>query len=336
MASGSNSMYTVANAFSEPKTSPVFAWKNYLKYFAPAANQYRAFSRVGGEADDLYNQYKESYLGGSGQAAENANIYRDYAKGLFARQPNQLQDYTGVGDYLYGKFNEFRDTSAASGVRDMNSNLARLGIRPGSTGYDRLLNATRITNNLAPAFANTTNAIGRDYSSLAGNDMRQTLLRLGMANEDALGGYMDRVYERPLDVAGNRMGMINSMSDAYGKLSNNFNNNIAGWKTEETNDFARYAQPFDDWMNSYASSYGGGGGAGAGNQLQQPAMGGNQYLNQMYQPQPMPQGGYPVTPNTGSMPPAQNNQFMNEMYGTPGFNAGTGNPYTGMAGWDIA
>lgn len=310
------SMYTGAEAFSEPKTSPIFNWDQYARYFYPAANQYRAFARVGGEADQLYNQYKTDYLGGSGQAADNARVYQDYARGLFANQPNQFQNYSQVGDYLYGKFNDFRDTSAASGLRDMNSRLASLGIRPGSTGYDRLLNANRITANLAPAFANTTNAIGRDYNALAGNDFRQTMLRLGLADQDVLGGYMDRVYERPLDVAGTRLGLINSMSGAYGNLVNNFNRNIAGYKTEETNDIARFGRPFDNWMNAAYSSYGGNPGQSTG-QPQQPMLNSSN-------PYTIPQGGYPVQGNTaGVMDAAQNQAWMNQ------FNGVQSNPYIG-------
>lgn len=342
MAAGLN----IASAFSKPKTSPVFGWDQYERFFYPSANQYRNFARVGGEGDQLYNQYKESYLGGTTQAAENADIYRNYVKGLFENQPNQIDGYKQTGDYLYGQLDDFLNKNQMAGYRSMNDMKARLGLGIGSSGFSDKINADRITNNSVPAFMNTTNAIGRDYQNIAGNDMRQTLLRLGLASDDAMGGYADRVYERPLDVAGNRMGMINSISDAYSKLANNFGGNIAGWKTEETNNIARYAQPLDDFVNGGAQIYSGmyGGGGSFGNQgIQQPMMNQaqqyNPYLQQMYNtPQAMPQGGYPAYNGTNqyTMPPAQYNQFMNESYGTPGYNAGAGDPYSGMVGWDTA
>lgn len=306
-----------AEAFSDPQTSPVFGWKDFARFWGPTARQFRGFAKPGGEADQLYNQYKQDYLAGSGDAAANARIYQDYVKGLFANQPNQFANYQQVGDYLYGKFNDFRDTTAASGLRDMNSRLAQLGIRPGSTGYDRLLNANRITNNLAPAFINTTNAVGRDYGSLAGNDFRQTMLRLGLANDDALGGYMDRVYERPLDVAGNRLGLLSSFNDQYRQILDNFNRNIAGYKTEEGSDLAKYGRVFDRW----ASSYGG----GSSSPYQQGPQA-NPYLNSINQnPYTMPQGGYPSYGTGTAMPPAQSQQWMNEYYG----GTGGANPFVG-------
>lgn len=308
-----------AEAFSEPRTSPVYNWNNFAPYFQPAAGAYRRFARRGGEADDLFGQYRDAYLGGSAEAEANARTYQDYTRGLFSSSSGSpaanMDQYRQVGDYLYGHFDKFRDASANAGLASMNSRLAGLGIRPGSTGYDRLLNATRITNNLAPVFANTTNAIGRDYSTLANNNYRDVALRLGLANDDALGGYMDRVYERPLDVAANRLGLINANNQTFANLSNAYKTNIAGYQTEETNDIARFGRPFDTWASSYGS-YGSPGGA--------PPTG-------PQQPQMMPQGGYPTTNNPYTMPPAQNQAWMNEYYGgQPPVN--TGSPYQGYLG----
>lgn len=305
-------MFSLGQAFSDMETSPVYAWKDFERYFYPSANQFRRFTRRGGEQDQLYNQFKENYLANSGQAQANADIYRNYAQGLFENQPNQFNDYRQVGDYLYGKFDEFRDTSAASGMRDMNSRLAAQGIRPGSTGYDRLLNANRITNNLAPAFANTTNAIGRDYNALAGNDLRQTMLRLGLAQDDALTGYSDNVAYRPLDVAGARMGLLAGNNQLYGDLVNNYMRNIAGYETKETSDWAKGIGVVDNLLNGavdlYMSAYGGGmmggGQAGSGQQI-------NPYTAQL-----MPQGGYPTNTGVGQpIPAAQNQAWMREFYG---------------------
>lgn len=306
-----------ATAVSEPETSPVFGWKGFARFWGPTARQFRDFSRQGGEADQLYNQYKDQYLAGSAQAADNAQIYRDYATSLFQNQPNQFNDYQQMGNYLFGQLNNFRDASASAGLRDMNSRLAGLGIRPGSTGYDRLLNATRITNNLVPAYQSTIGALGRDFGTLSGNQFRDTLLRLGMAQDDVLGGYTDRVAERPLDVAANRLGLLSSFNDQYRQILDNFNRNIAGYKTEEGSDLAKYGAVFDRW----ASSYGGGSSAPYQQGPQNP------YLNQMNNPYSMPQGGYPVYGNTGgAMPAAQNQQWMNE------FNGGAPMGQTGYLG----
>lgn len=314
-------MFSLGQAFSDMQTSPVFAYKDFAKYWGPTANQFRDFAKRGGEMDNLYNQFKTDYLANADQARANAQIYSDYAKGLFANQPNQFNDYKQVGDYLYGKFNDFTNTSVNAGMRDMNTRLAGLGIRPGSTGYDRLLNANRITNNLAPVFANTTNAIGRDYSSMANNSLRDTMLRLGLANEDALTGYLDNVAYRPMDVANTRLGLLNENNRLYGGLMDNFMKNVAGYETKETSDWAKGIGVVDNLLNGAVDMYmqayggglmGGGGGAGSGANV-------NPYLMQM-----MPQGGYPTTGNTtGTMPNAQNQAWLREFYGgqVPGANS---------------
>lgn len=304
-------MFSLGQAFSDKETSPIFAYEDFARYWAPMAGNFRRFIKKGGEQDQLYDMFKADYLGNQDSARENAGIYADYAKGLFKNPTNQFADYQQVGDYLYGKFNEFRDTSAASGMRDMNIQLARQGIRPGSTGYDRLLNANRITNNLAPAFANTTNAIGRDYGLLANNNMRDTMLRLGLANNDAITGYYDNVAYRPIDVAGTRMGMMGANNSIYSGLMDNFMKNIAGYETKETSDWAKGFGVVDNLLNGavdlYMSAYGGGmmggGQAGSGAQV-------NPYSTQM-----MPQGGYPTTPGGAPMTSAQDAQWLREFYG---------------------
>lgn len=317
-------MFSLGQAFSKPETKPVFAFEDFARYWGPNANQFRQFTRRGGEQDQLYNQFKENYLANSGQAQQNADIYRNYAAGLFQNQPNQFADYQRVGDYLYGKFDDFRNTSAASGMRDMNSQLAARGIAPGSSGYDRLLNANRITNNLAPAFANTTNAIGRDYGQLANNDLRQTMLRLGLAQDDALTGYSDQVAYRPLDVAGARMGLLQGNNQLYGQLMDNFMKNVAGYETHETSDWAKGIGVVDNLLNGavdlYTSYAGMGGLGGAGGQVGSGANP-NPYTSQL-----MPQNGYPVNPGAGqAMTPAQNQAWMNQFYGQQspgGYNGG--------------
>lgn len=317
-------MFSLGQAFSDMETSPVFAFEDFERYFRPNANQYRRFTRRGGEQEQLYNQFKDSYLANSGQAQANADIYRNYAAGLFQNQPNQFADYQQVGDYLYGKFDDFRNTAAASGMRDMNSQLAAQGIRPGSTGYDRLLNANRITNNLAPAFANTTNAIGRDYNALAGNDFRQTMLRLGLAHDDALTGYSDNVAYRPLDVAQARMGQFAGNNQIYGGLIDNYLKNVAGYQTRETSDWAKGIGVVDNLLNGavdlYTSYAGMGGMGGMGGQA-----GSGQQVNP-YTMNLMPQNGYPVNPGAGQpIPNAQNQAWLREFYGQPavgGYNGG--------------
>lgn len=253
--------------------------ENWGQFFYPSANAYKRFTSRGGEQEDLYNQYRDAYLGGSGDAAKNAAIYQTYAKNLFANQPNQFAQYQDVGNYLFGNLDKFRDTTSAAGNRDMNSRLALLGIKPGSTSYDRLLNANRITSNLMPAYQSTVGAIAPGYNSINANSMNDTLLRLGLANDDALNQYMDRIYERPLDVAGVRGGQIAGNINQFGNLIDQYNKNIAGYKTEETSDLAKYGRVFDRW----ASSYGGGSsspyqaGPGAGGPQMYPQ---NQYYSQ--------------------------------------------------------
>lgn len=326
-------MFSLGEAFSKPVTSPVFNWKDFVPYFYPGARNYRNFIKPGGEQSQLYDQFKTDYLAGTDDARANAKVYQDYAKGLFSNQPDQFANYQQVGDYLYGKFDDFRDTSAASGMRDMNSQLARLGIRPGSTGYDRLLNANRITNNLAPAFANTTNAIGRDYGQLSNNDWRETMLRLGMAQDDSLSGYMDNVYARPLDVANVRSGQLAGNNQLYQDLVNAFKTNVAGFETKETSDVAKGIGVVDNLLNGvvdlYMSAYGGGmGGMGGGGGQAGSGKSANPYLAQLFgNNQQMPAGGYPSNPGTStSMPPNQGNAWLNEFYG--GQDIGS-NPYLG-------
>lgn len=277
MASG----YSGAEAFSQPKTRPIYGLRNWENYWYPMAENMRRFTSRG--QNKLYQQFKDDYLGYSEEARKNAGIYQDYAKNLFENQPDQFANYKQVGDYLYGKFDEFKDASATAGIKSMNSQLALRGIAPGSSSYDRLLNATRITSNLAPAFANTTNAIGRDYNSVSGNDFRETSLRLKMAQDDVLNGYMDKVIERPLNVSDIRTQQLYDQMGLYKGLIDGFNSNIQGWQTTEGNDIARYGRVFDNWMNTYygPGSYGsGGGGPGSTTNVNNTSMNGqNQPMN---------------------------------------------------------
>ncbi len=268
-------MFSLGQAFSKPETTPLNYWDQADRYFYPNANAYRRFIQKGGEQESLYNQFKADYLGNKDSALANAKIYEDYTRGLFANQPNQFDSYKQVGDYLYGKIDSFSNSLKDSGLRDMNARLSSLGIRPGSTGYDRLLNATRITNNLAPAFANTTNAIGRDYNNLNANSLRDVMLRVGLANDDALSGYRDSVYRRPLDVADARFGQLSANNKFFQDLVNGRKSNVAGFETKETSDLAKGIGVVDNLLNGavdlYSSYLGGGmgglggmGGAGGG------------------------------------------------------------------------
>lgn len=270
----------IASIWSEPETSPVQYWADFDRYFNPTARSFRRFTKRDGEQEQLYNQYRDAILGSQAEAQANARIGQDYIKNLFANQPNQFANYQQVGDYLYGKLDSFSNALKDSGLRDMNARLAGLGIRPGSTGYDRLLNATRITNNLAPAFANTTNAIGRDYSALAGNDLSQTLMRLGLVQGDALNQAMDRAFARPLNVANVRLGQLGANNQLVGDMLRNQVANVAGWETKEGSDLAKWLatagaltsgiDSIGNWaINTYTGGLGGGmggmgGGGGAG------------------------------------------------------------------------
>jgi hypothetical protein len=264
-------MYSGSDAFSQPKTRPVMGFRGYERYFYPAAEAGRRFYKPGGEASDLYNQFKENYLGGSADAAANAKIYQDYAKNLFASQPNQFENYKNTGDYLYGAFDRFAQNSANAGNRAMNERAAALGYGgQGANSYLAKINADRITSNLAPAFANTTNAIAPGYQSQANNDFRETMLRLGLAQNDALTGYNDRVAARPLDVYGVRTGMLGDQWGNYNNMLDSFNKNIQGFSTVEGNNIAKFGKVWDNWWNSVYSSYGG---QGSGpSQLNQPQL----------------------------------------------------------------
>ena len=251
-------MYSGSDAFSDPKTRPVYNNRAFGRYFYPAAEAGRKFYKPGGEASDLYNQFKNNYLAGSADAAANAKIYGDYAKGLFANQPNQFDNYRQTGDYLYNQFNDFAQNSANAGNRAMNERAAALGYGgQGANSYLAKINADRITSNLAPAFANTTNAIAPGYQAQQNNDFRETMLRLGLAQNDALTGYNDRVAARPLDVYGVRTGMLGDQWGNYNNMTDAFNKNIAGYQTTEGNDIAKFGKVFDNWMNAVYSSYGG-------------------------------------------------------------------------------
>lgn len=265
-------MFSLGSAFSKMETNPVNYWDDFGRYFYPTANQFRTFEK--GEQRDLYNAFKQDYLAGSGQAMENAKLGQDYLRGLLSKgNPDQFSNYQQVGDYLYGKLDSFSNSLKDSGLRDMNARLAGLGIRPGSTGYDRLLNANRITNNLAPAFANTTNAIGNDYNRLAQNDFAQTALRTGLITNDSLNQAMDRVYARPLNVANARMDQFGQNNKLLMDMVNSHRANTAGFETKETSDLAKGLGVVDNLLNGvvdlYMSAYGGGmmggGQVGSGN-----------------------------------------------------------------------
>lgn len=309
-------MFSLGAAFSKPKTEPVMNWEGFGKFFYPGARQYRDF--VKNEQGDLYDQFKTDYLGNRDEAMANARVYQDYARNLFQNQPNPFDSYQQVGDYLYGKLGDFSQSLQGAGLRDMNSRLAGLGIRPGSTGYDRLLNATRITNNLVPAFNTVTNTIGRDYGTLANNSFRDTALRLGLADSDALNQYTDNVFARPLNVADARMGQLSGNNQLYNQLVNNFKSNVAGFETKETSDWAKGIGVVDNLLNGvvdlYMSYLGGGGTGGIGGMFGGMAGG-----------QQQPQSNNPYSSYLGAASQMIANQNINPY----SFNAPQNNPYLG-------
>ena len=254
-----DSMYSGADNLSNPEYNPVYGWKGFENYFYPMAEHYRRYATNG--QNKLYKQFKDAYLGGSEDAAANAKIYQDYAKNLFANQPDQFESYKQTGDYLYGQFDKFAQNSANAGNRAMNERAAALGYGgQGANSYLAKINADRITSNLAPAFSNTTNAIAPGYQAQSNNNYRETMTRLGLADSDALNGYMDRVYARPLDVAAVRENQLNWLGQGYGNLVDNYTKNIAGWKVDERNDWVKYGRIFDSYMNGMYEGKGGGGG----------------------------------------------------------------------------
>lgn len=320
--SGSYGQISGAEAFSDPQTRAVMGWRNFAPYMSAASDPWRRFAKKGGEQEDLYNQFKTSYLSPEALAASrgNADIYSQYTKGLFANQPNQFQGYQQVGDYLYGQLDRYAQNSANAGNRAMNDRAAALGFGgQGSNSYLAKINADRITNNLAPVFANTTNAIGRDYNAINNNSFRDTMLRLGLASEDALGGYMDNVYSRPLDVANVRSGQLAGNTSQLAALVDAYNKNVAGYETRENSDLAKFGRVFDRW----ATSYGGGTPSqqqwGPGNQMSPgPQQQQNPYLSQIgSNPYTMPYNGYPTTPGPAPAPTGspQDQAWMNEFNG---------------------
>lgn len=297
----------IPKALSDYKTSPVYNMKDWGQFFYPAANAFKRFSSRGGEQEQLYNQFKDSYLAGTPEAKANAKVYQDYTRNLFTNQPSQFDLYKNIGDYLYGNLNQFGDRIGQSGTAELNSRFAQLGLSPTRDLAAQRAVANRITNNLAPVFANTTNAIGRDYNALNAGDLQQTALRLGLANQDALNQYMDRIYERPLDVSATRSGEIAGNINQFGNLMDAYKKNIAGFETKQTNDLARYIEPLTTW----ASSYGGGSGALQTTPYQQQF---NPYQQQIAQnPYQMP------------MSAPQNTQWMNEFYGNNPYQYNYGN-----------
>lgn len=316
-------MFSLGSALSQPETSPVYYWKDFGKFFYPGAKAYKDF--VKNEQPALYDQFKMDYLGGRDKALENAQIYSDYAKGLFQNQPNQFGDYRQVGDYLYGKLSDFSGDLMKANTRDMNSRLAALGLSPGRSGYANLQNAQRITNNLVPAFNTVTGAVGRDYGNISNNAFRDTMLRLGLAQDDTLTGYYDNVYRRPLDVSDMRMGQLAQNNAFYRDLVNNYRSNVGGFKTEETSDWAKGIGVVDNLLNGvvdlYTSYMGGGGTGGLG------GMFGGMFGGGQGQPQP---SSNPYMDYLGAAGQRVNNQGINPYSFSPGGYMGdiNVNPYT--------
>lgn len=260
-------MFSLGQALSRPETNPINYFEDWQRYFNPNARNYRAFSKPGGEQEQLYNQYRDSILGSQGQAEENGRIGQDYLRGLLSKgNPDQFGLYSQVGDYLYGKLDSFSNSMKDSGLRDMNARLAGLGIRPGSTGYDRLLNANRITNNLVPAYQTTTQSVGNDYARLAQQDYNNTALRSGLVQNNSLNNAMDAAYYRPMTVANQRLSQLFDNNRLFREMVEANKANTAGFETKETSDWAKGIGVVDNLLNGavdlYMSAYGGGMGGG--------------------------------------------------------------------------
>lgn len=260
-----SSMFNLSGALSDPHAVPVPYWENFDRYLNPVANQWRRSFR---DQNELYDMAREGILGNTAAARQNAQTYNDYIKGLFGQPQNNFNQYSQIGDYLYGKLGSFTDTLKDAGLKDMNMRLAAQGITPGTTGYDRLLNATRITSNMLPAFNNTTNAIGRDFNTMANDSYRNMLVRLGLAQNDVLTQNLDRPYTRYLDLADERQNQMLGRANMLNALGAAARGNVAGFKIEEDSDWAKAIGVVDNLLNGavdiYGSMYGGGMGGGMG------------------------------------------------------------------------
>lgn len=260
-----SSMFNLSGALSDPQASSVPYWDMGQNYLNLIGKQWR---KSFGEQNDLWNQASAGIQGNTQQAIANAGIYNDYIKNLFQKPVDGFGQYQQVGDYLYGKLNNYTDLLKDAGMKDMNLRLANQGITPGTTGYDRLLNATRITSNMLPAFNNTTNAIGRDYNTISNDAYRQMLTRLGLAQSDALTANIDRPYTRLLDLANERQDQHLGRANMLNQLIGAARNNTAGWQVKEGSDWAKAIGVVDNLLNGavdiYGSMYGGGMGGGMG------------------------------------------------------------------------
>lgn len=320
-----SSMFSLGGAFSKPKAEAVQYWKDFENYFYPVANQWRKSLK---DDNAMWEQAKTGILGNTEEAKKNAAIYGDYIKGLFGKDANSFADYKGVGDYLYGKLNDYTGVLKDAGLKDMNLRLAGMGITPGTTGYDRLLNATRITSNMLPAFNNTTNAIGRDYSTISNNDYRDMAVKLGLAQNDALTQVANNPYYTILDLARGRQQDHAARAGMLNGLVTPWKNNTAGFQIKETSDLAKGIGVVDNLLNGvvdlYSSMYGGGMGGGGAGSYNSPALQGGFNLGQ--------QGGQGVgqsnqmtgiiqflqqlmsarqQPTTGSIPDSGNSAYGN-------------------------
>lgn len=261
-----SSMFNLSGALSDPKAFPVNYWDEGQNYLNNVARQWR---KTFSNQNNLFNMAQEGILGNTDAAKQNAQVYNDYIKNLFATpQTASFGNYSQLGDYLYGKLNDYTNVLKDAGLRDMNARLAAQGITPGSSGYDRLLNATRITSNTLPAFINTTNAINTGYNTLANDQYRNMLTRLGLAQSDALTQNLDRPYTRYLDLADEQQRQQMGRAAMLQQLMNAAKTNNAGFQIKETSDAAKAIGVVDNLLNGavdiYGSMYGGGMGGGGG------------------------------------------------------------------------
>ncbi len=122
---------------------------------------------------DFSSQYKALTPQVAGLGQEDVGTYTQLLKNATARDP--LADMRSIGDYGFGKLNEFGQNLAQYGTREDNLRKAAAGLGNRSPGtYDNLLATNRITGNLLPAFNNIISTIGPNFSR-ASQDYFQNL-----------------------------------------------------------------------------------------------------------------------------------------------------------------
>ena len=123
---------------------------------------------------DFTSQYKGLTPQVAGLNQQDVATYNDLIKKATGRDP--IADMAAIGDYGFGKLKDFGTQLYDYGLNQDNQRLAAAGYgdRNPATNYAKILQSSRITGNLLPAFNNIISNIGPNYSR-ASQDYFNTL-----------------------------------------------------------------------------------------------------------------------------------------------------------------